>query len=29
LEKRAILGGNASRLFPATQSFAKGDSKGK
>jgi aminocarboxymuconate-semialdehyde decarboxylase len=29
LEKRAILGGNASRLFPGIPSFAKGDLKGK
>ena len=28
LEKRAILGGNASRLFPAIPSSAKGDGKG-
>ena len=27
-ERRAILGGNASRLFPAIPSFAKGDGKG-
>jgi len=29
LERRAILGGNASRLFPAIPSFAKGDLKRK
>jgi predicted TIM-barrel fold metal-dependent hydrolase len=29
LERRAILGGNASRLFPAIPSFAKGELKGK
>ncbi len=29
LERRAILGGNASRLFPAIRSFAKSDLKGK
>jgi aminocarboxymuconate-semialdehyde decarboxylase len=28
-ERQAILGGNASRLFPAIPSFAKGDLKGK
>jgi 6-methylsalicylate decarboxylase len=29
LERLAILGGNASGLFPATPSFAKGELKGK
>jgi 6-methylsalicylate decarboxylase len=29
LERRAILGGNASRLFPAIPSSAKGELKGK
>jgi len=28
-ERRAILGRNASRLFPAMPSFAKGELKGK